>query len=223
MGEFETIRENPTLNGYISIPEGDGNYPAVILFMHRPGLDEAQKIVCDDLAKAGYVAIGADAYRNGQLDQKTYTDQTIFDDFNATLAYIKNHHHVDRAKIGVIGFCMGGRHAYLANAKYPEIKAVVSYYGFPTQGKDSSDTPIDLVSNFYAPVMAIFGETDPMIPMDSVEAFKKVLLASSDKNCLEVFEGVGHGFLNPSSPRHEPDAAATAWLKTLEHYRKYLK
>ena len=58
--------------------------------------------------------------------------------------------------------------------------------------------------------------------MDDVKLFKDVLLASSDFHNVAVFEGVGHGFLNPSSPRHEENAAATAWLMTLEHFRKYL-
>lgn len=58
--------------------------------------------------------------------------------------------------------------------------------------------------------------------MENVNLFKEVLLAASDNNKIEVYENVGHGFLNPDSPRHVPDAAGKAWLKTLEHFRKYL-
>lgn len=222
MGEFKVIRDTPKLPVYFSQPNGDGPFPAVILFMHRPGLDKPQQIVCDDLAKAGYFVAGADAYRDGELDQNSYTDDTIFEDFLYVLDHIKTLDVVDNEKIGTIGFCMGGRHGYLAAAWYSEIKATVSFYGFPTRGNDSSDTPIDLVSEFKAPVLGIFGETDPMITMEDVNIFKEVLTASSDFHNVTVFEGVGHGFLNPSSPRHEENAAATAWLITLEHFRKYL-
>ncbi|MHA2250701.1 MAG: dienelactone hydrolase family protein [Candidatus Kariarchaeaceae archaeon] len=222
MGKFVSIRSNPPLPVYLSVPEGEGVFPAVILFMHRPGLDKPQQQVCDDLAKAGYVTLGADAYRDGHLNQDTYTDQSIFEDFEVTLGYTKNLENVDSSRIGVIGFCMGGRHAYLAGVRYRGLKAVVSYYGFPTRGNDTTDTPIDLVMDMKIPVLGIFGETDPMIPMDDVNAFKEQLLSVSDKHCIKVFDGVGHGFLNPGSPRHEPEAAAAAWLVTLEHYRKFL-
>jgi carboxymethylenebutenolidase len=222
MGKFESIRGDPPLPVYLSVPEGDGPFPVVILFMHRPGLDKPQQIVCDDLVKAGYIAAGADAYREGQLNQDTYTDQTIFEDFDATLAFVKQLKFVDPARIGIIGFCMGGRHAYLAAARYNELKAIVSYYGFPQRGSDVTDTPMDLISEMSMPVLGIFGETDPMISMEIVKTFKEILLNASDNHCVEVFSDVGHGFLNPSSPRHEPEAAASAWIKTLEHYRKYL-
>ncbi len=222
MGEFKVIRDEPNLPVYFSQPEGDGPFPTIILFMHRPGLDKPQQIVCDDLAKAGYFVAGTDAYRGGTLDQDSYTDETIFEDFEFVLEHLKNLDIVNSEKFGTIGFCMGGRHGYLAAARYAEIKATVSFYGFPTRGNDSSDTPLELVSEFHGPVLGIFGETDPMISMEDVNSFKDVLLSVSDNHNVTVFEGVGHGFLNPSSPRHEENAAATAWLITLEHFRKYV-
>jgi carboxymethylenebutenolidase len=222
MGSFKVIRDNPPLPVYFSKPEGDGPFPVVILFMHRPGMDKPQQIVCDDLAKAGYYVAGTDAYRDGELNQDTYTDETIFEDFKYVLDYIKHLDETNNEKIGTIGFCMGGRHAYLAAARFSEIKATVSYYGFPTRGNDASDTPIDMVTEFHSPVLGIFGETDPMISMVDVNNFKDVLLAASDKHRVEIYENVGHGFLNPDSPRHQPEAAAKAWLKTLEHFRKFL-
>lgn len=222
MGSLKVIREAPKLPIYFSQPEGDGPFPVVILFMHRPGLDKPQQIVCDDLAKAGFFVAGTDAYRDGALDKDSYTDDTIFEDFEYILNHVKGLKITNNERIGTIGFCMGGRHGYIAAARYSDIKATVSYYGFPTRGNDLSDTPIDLVSEFKGPVLGIFGETDPMISMDNVNLFREVLLSASDNNKIEVYENVGHGFLNPDSPRHVPEAAAKAWLKTLEHFRKYL-
>ncbi|MCE7733388.1 MAG: dienelactone hydrolase family protein [Candidatus Heimdallarchaeota archaeon] len=82
----------------------------MILFMHRPGLDKPQKIVCDDLAKAGFFVAGTDAYRDGALDQDSYTDDTIFEDFEYILEHVKGLEITINEKIGTIGFCMGGRH-----------------------------------------------------------------------------------------------------------------
>lgn len=223
MGKFAQIRDDPVLPLYIAEPKDqNGKYPCVILFMHRPGMDKSQQKVCDDLAKAGYFAVGADTYRDGELDQDSYTDQTIFEDFEFVLNYVKNHPNVDNQRIGTIGFCMGGRHVYLATARYSEIKASVSYYGFPTRGQTPNDTPIDLVSQFNVPVCAIFGEEDHLIPMENVRMFEEVLTSGSSNHSVVVCKDVGHGFLNPNSKNYKQDAATTAWLKTLEHFRKYL-
>ena len=116
MGEFRVIRNEHKLPVSFSQPEGEGPFPTIILFMHRPGLDKPQQIVCDDLAKAGYFVAGTDAYREGELDQNSYTDDTIFEDFQYVLEHLKNLDIVDVEKIGTIGFCMGGRHGYLAAA-----------------------------------------------------------------------------------------------------------
>ncbi|MFV2015762.1 MAG: hypothetical protein ACC656_10060, partial [Candidatus Heimdallarchaeota archaeon] len=89
MGSFKLIREDPKLKVYFSQPDGEGPFPLVILFMHRPGLDKPQQIVCDDLAKAGFYVAGTEAYREGTLNQDTYTDDTIFEDFEYVLKHVK--------------------------------------------------------------------------------------------------------------------------------------
>ncbi len=223
MAELEQIRKNPPLPAYIRKPAGNGPFSCVIMFMHRPGLDNFSKYVVDQLAKAGFVGVCHDSYR-GELLRDSYTDQTIFEDFNASLNYVKTLPYVNPDKIGIIGFCMGGRHAYLASARYPELKAVVSYYGFPGQGSNDADTPEKVVDKMTMPVLGIFGKQDHLIPFDDVERFKPLLLNHSDKNNIIIFEDVGHGFLNPYSEKRYLDgvSAGKAWAETVSFYKKYL-
>ena len=150
--------------------------------MHRPGMDNAMQNVCKDLATAGIIAFGTDEYHAGTLKPEDVTDATIFQDFSDVLRFAQAQRNVGGKRLGVLGFCMGGRHAYLAAARYREIKAAVSYYGFPATGKDASDTPIELIESFKCPVLAIFGKQDHLFPFSAVEAFSGRLLSASKMN-----------------------------------------
>jgi dienelactone hydrolase len=115
---------------------------------------------------------------------------------------------------------MGGRHAYLAAARYPELKAAVSYYGFPCQGTDDSDTPIKLVDQMEVSTLGIFGKQDHLFPFSDVEEFERVLLNKSKKNKVLIFEDVGHGFLNPySEARYGEKSATHAWRETINFFK----
>lgn len=222
MVEFDTIRASPPLTAYIKKPKGTGPFPAVIVFMHRPGNDNAMQKVVDDLAKAGLVGVCHDSYRNETI-RETYNDQTIFEDFEASLKYVKDLEYVDANKVSIMGFCMGGRHAYLAAARYPELKSVVAFYGFPGQGTEPSATPMNVVSDMSMPVLGIFGRQDHLFPFEDVEQFRELLHKQSTNNKVVVYDDVGHGFLNPYSPKRHLDgvSAGKAWNETITFYRKY--
>ena len=224
MVEFQKIRDNPPLSVYVKKPDGQGPFPCVLVFMHRPGPDNAMQKVVDDLAVAGYVGVLQDAYRNETI-RSSYSDQTIFEDFEATLAHVKSLNFVNKEKIGVMGFCMGGRHAYLASSRYPDVKATVSYYGFPGQGKETRDTPVKVVDQMHHPVLGIFGGIDILFPFTDVEEFRDHLLKQSNKNKVVVYPDVGHGFLNPFAPERYKDgvSAKKAWQETVDFYNKNIK
>ncbi len=221
MGTFTKIREDPPLPTYVSKPEGAGPFPTIFLFMHAHGVDSSQQKVCDDLAAAGYAAIAGDAYQEGKFNFQTQTDELIFDTFDFVYNWGKSQKFVDTSRMGLIGFCMGGRHSYLANVKYPDFKAVVSYYGFPHRGKTPESTPMNLIEKFHAPVLSIFGELDQGIPVEVVEEYR----SKSEKHGHQtiLYEGVGHGFLNPDSRNHLPDVSAKAWKETLKHFNTHIK
>lgn len=223
MSEFEKIRSEPPLSAYIKKPEGSGPFPTVIVFMHRPGADNAMQKVVDDLAQAGFVGVCQDSYRSETI-RETYNDQTIFEDFDETLKYVKNLDYVNENKVGIMGFCMGGRHSYLAASRYPELKAAVAFYGFPGQG-ESINRPMNVVSKMSMPVLGIFGRQDHLFPFEDVEQFRELLLKQSDKNKIVVYDDVGHGFLNPYSPKRYLDgvSAGKAWNEVVSFYNKNVK
>lgn len=216
-GKYNTI-----VHSYESKPEGSGPFPAIVLFMHAHGLDDFSKKVCDDLADAGYLAVAADGYLNGTYSFQTRNDDAILGAADLLIHTLKNRDDVVSDRIGAIGFCMGGRHAYLANAKWDIFKAVVSYYGFPHRGSSPEDTPINLVDSFNGPVLSIFGSEDRGIPMDAVEAYQKASEGPDKPHKSIVYDGAGHGFLNFNSRNFHEEAAKDAWERTLEFFREHL-
>ncbi|MHA2104557.1 MAG: dienelactone hydrolase family protein [Candidatus Hodarchaeales archaeon] len=224
MEVMKNIRDSPSLPIFIASPEeGTGPYPVVLLFMHRPGLDEPMKIVCRDLAKEGYLAVGFDEYHDGAMQAEDLTDESVFKDFEATLEFVKTINNANTSSVGIVGFCAGGRHVYLTTVKYPNVKATVSYYGFPCRGPSEESTPINLISEYKSPVLGIFGKQDHLFDFADVEKFSEKLLASSPDHKVAVYDDVGHGFLNPLSPKHGKESAEKAWKETISHFDKNLK
>src|SRR4029453_1274598 len=121
---------------YVSVPSGTGPFPAVVVIQHQTGVDEFIQGIAERLADAGYVAAAANLYhRDGpdsQDDPRTRSqrlgDRRVIADVDATVKFLQNHSAVDSKRIGIIGFCMGGRVVYLAAATNPEFKAAVSFY-----------------------------------------------------------------------------------------------
>ena len=221
MGSFKIIRSDPPLKAYISKPAGDGPFPVVIVFMHRPGVDDSQQKVVENLASAGFIGVCQDAYRDDTI-KDSYTDATIFEDYEYTVSYIReNISKVDSEKLAIVGFCMGGRHVFLAASRYSKLKSAVSYYGFPGSGNNDKDTPIKVIDKMNVPVLGIFGKQDHLFPFSDVESFRDKLLASSDKHKIVVYDDVGHGFLNPNSPRFgDGVSAGKAWMETISFIKK---
>ena len=133
----------------------------------------------------------------------------------ATQALI-NEDAVDGARIGALGFCMGGHLALLAATQDPRVAAVVNFYGV------HAGLPLDL-SKLEAAVLAIFAENDEFAPSEAVEALRTGLAAAGKQATILVQPGVGHAFMNDSRPdRHDAAAAAEGWDRMLAFLRAKL-
>ncbi len=216
-GRYQTI-----LNYYESIPKGDGPFPTVIQMVHAMGIDDSSKKICDDLADAGYYAVAPDPYLNGAYGFQTRSDDMIFDGLNLMIKTLASNQIVDMDRLGVIGFCMGGRHAYLANVYHDIFKATIPFYGFPHRGSTEQSIPQNRINDFKGPVLSIFGELDAGIPMDVVKAYQEASEKNGKHNSI-IYKGAGHGFLNHNSRNHHIEATADAWEKTIAFLDKHLR
>jgi carboxymethylenebutenolidase len=229
----------PTADGlmpaYICRPATGGAYPAVIVVMEAFGLNAHIKDVTERIAREGYVTIAPDFfYRFGspivpygevsraigyvqQLD-----DAALMAEMGVVLQHLRSLAEVRGDRIGITGFCVGGRIAFLTACRHPSaVKVAIAFYGSGIAA-DTPTAPLNDAPRIQCPVLCFFGEADRMIPMDQVRRLDETLRRLKKTAEVKVYAGAGHGFFCDDRPSYHPDAAASAWSLTSLWLSKYL-
>ena len=221
---------------YCAMPAKPGPFPVVIVVQEIFGVHEHIRDVCRRLAKAGNMAIAPELYvRQGSVADLTdvkeiiskvvskVPDAQVMSDLDATVAYAKSTGKGDTKKLGITGFCWGGRITWLYCAHSTDVKAGVAWYG-KIVGDASANTPrhpIDVVSDLKAPVLGLYGAADQGIPVETVERMRAACQAA-DKTCeLVVYPDTPHAFNADYRPSYRPEAAKDAWAKMLAWFRDH--
>ena len=215
--------------GYLARPMKAGQYPGLIVIHENRGLDDHVRDVTRRFAKEGYVALAPDflSRQGGTMKanpqgaglpniRELAPSQGVVEDAEAGIRYLRVLPDVRRDRMGVVGFCWGGGMAFITATQARDLKAVVVYYG-------ASPSPLDLVKDIQAPVLANYGEKDPNINKgipDTEAAMKKYNKVYDYK----IYPGAQHAFNNDSNPeRYDAKAAKEAWERTMEYFKKNLK
>jgi carboxymethylenebutenolidase len=215
---------------YFARPEKAKNPPVVLVAMEVFGLHEYIKDVTRRLAKAGAFAVAPDYYfRVGDLTKVTdrnelfpkvnsKADSELFADLDATVAWAKSQGG-NTAKLGVIGFCRGGRTVWEYAAHNKNLKAGVAFYGTlvdpPPQKERWPKSPTELAPEMKAPVLGLYGAEDQGIPVAQVEAMKEALAKAKKKAEFKIYPGAPHGFHADYRPSYKKEAAEDAWKQML--------
>jgi len=228
-GAVEIPAGDITLRGYRAMPAGKGPFPTVLVVEEIFGVHEWIQDICRRLARAGYLAVAPDLFaRQGDPTQydtipkifenviSKVPDAQVMRDLDATAAWAAKNGG-DAARLGITGFCWGGRITWLYAAHNPKLKAGVAWYGrLVSQASELSPKhPIDLVAEIKAPVLGFYGGKDQGIPVDSVEKMRTALKAANSHSEVRIYPDADHGFLADYRPSFNPAAAADAWPKAL--------
>lgn len=239
VGEVRIPVQGGSLPAYRAMPEGDNPAPVVLVVQEIFGVHQYIQDVCRRLAKEGYMAIAPELYVR-QGDPKRYTeiprllsevvnkvpDQQVMSDLDATVAWAgQNGGNVNR--LGITGFCWGGRIVWLYAAHNPRLKAGVAWYGRLVGEADElrPKHPIDVVRDINAPVLALYGENDSGIPLDTVDKMKSALAKGSDAakaSEFVVYPGAPHAFHADYRPSYRAEAAKDGWQRAIAWFNKYL-
>jgi carboxymethylenebutenolidase len=234
----QNIQISQDLPGYYVTPAGTGKFPAVIVLMEAFGLNKWCKSICDRLAKSGFAAIAPDFYRGktyaytdvaGAVTKlKTLNDDAIMSDVGKSLDFLAGKSEVNANGIGVIGFCMGGRYAFLTNAVYPtKIKAAISFYGGGIDANPGNPlgrkSLLDRVPAMQSPIMLMYGSEDQLIAADEHGRVAAALSKAKKRYILNLFPKAGHGFMSDRRENFSPEAEAEAWLMTTGFFSQNLK
>lgn len=232
----ETVNLAKDLQGYYVTPPGRGSFPAVMVFMEAFGLNLNIKNVCDRLANAGYAALAPDFYhgdiyqytdiQNAIARLKTLNDDTVMAEAGKGLEFLAGRKEVAANKVGVIGFCMGGRFTFLANAVHADkFKGAVAFYG---GGIANPKDPVgrkpllDRVAAMRSPIMLNYGADDESIPPEEHERIAEALSKAKKRYILSVFPKAGHGFMSDRRDSYAAAPAQEAWDMTLNFFKRNL-
>jgi len=215
-----------TVQGYLSAPGGSGRHPALIVVHEWWGLNDWVRGKADHFAKDGYVALAIDLYRGKSAGHdadvahqlmRGLPEDRAARDVDAAFRYLASRPDVDPARIGSIGWCMGGGYSLQAAIDEPGLAACVVNYGRLV-------TEPATIAKIRAPMLGNFGGEDQGIPPASVEAFQTQARAAGKTIDFKIYPGAGHGFAsNPDPKVFRPDAARDADARTDAFLAKELK
>jgi carboxymethylenebutenolidase len=241
------IAESVTIQGengenveaYYARPLGAGPFPGVVVIHHMPGWDQWTREVVRKFAQNGYAAISHHLYSRlgpGSPDdlaakartQGGVADAQVVADVAGAMAFLRAQPYAN-GKVGAIGFCSGGRHAYLVACRLPDLDAAVDCWGGNVIVDDPSAlnekrpvAPIDLTPSLNCPLLGIFGNEDHNPTVDQVNRTEAVLKEQGKEYEFHRYDGAGHAFFCADRAAYRPEQAVDGWKKVFEFYGRHL-
>jgi len=189
-----------TVSGYLTLPDGGGKHPAIIVIHEWWGLNDWVRDQAQKYASEGYMALAVDLYRGkvattpdeAHILMRGLPDDRGIRDLEAAFAYLSSRQDVEASKIGAIGWCMGGGWSIKLAEDQPKLAAfVVNYGALPTDPA--------IIAKIKAPMLGNFGADDKGIPPESVRAFEAAMKADGKNPDIKIYEGAGHAYQNPNN------------------------
>jgi len=224
---------NSEIEGFLSRPKKKGRYPIVVVVSGSTFDDEYIQNMTSKFAQANFVGISPNIF-SLQKDTMTpeekrkvfteqITDENIFQDLTAAIDYLKQQNFVSADKIGITGFCFGGRCAIMFAANNKEIDAVVPFYGnlkTPAFANRKQD-PVDIVSQIKVPIQGHYSQNDNEIPLDQLKQFNANLKNQGTE--VQVFTyDAPHGFFAYNRKSYNVEAAQLSWQRTIDFFNRIL-
>jgi carboxymethylenebutenolidase len=235
-GEVKIPVQDGEIPAYRAMPAKGGPFPLVLVVQEIFGVHEHIKDICRRLAKEGYLAIAAELYaRQGSVAEMTdiqeiiskvvakVPDPQVMSDLDATVAYAKASGSADTARLGVTGFCWGGRITWLYAEHNPAVKAGVAWYGklVGDPGPLTPKHPIDRVGDLMAPVLGLYGAADTGIPVDTIEKMRSACQAAGKICEFVIYPDTPHAFNADYRPSYREGPAKDGWARMLAWFRSH--
>jgi len=231
-------KDGKEMAAYRAMPATGTGFGVVLVVQEIFGVHAHIADVCRRFAKAGFAAIAPELYFR-QGDPKTYTeipkliselvskvpDAQVMGDLDACVDFVKGEGRANVAKLGVTGFCWGGRITWLYSAHNPGVKAGVAWYG-RVVGAASEMTPkhpVDIAKDLKAPVLGLYDGADTGIPNDTVDKMRDALKAAgtpaATKSTIHTYPDMPHAFHADYRPSFRKDAAEDGWKRAVAWFQ----
>jgi carboxymethylenebutenolidase len=215
------------IEAYLAIPTDAPQVGSMIIIHHLPGYDEGTKQIARNFAAHGYAAIIPNLYcreaPGASPDDAAATarnlggvsDEQLVGDAEGAMNYLKSL-DISNGRVGVIGYCSGGRQSFLVGLHLP-VNAVIDCYGAFVAIDPPAEFPlkvkglIDEVDKLSAPVLGLFGAEDQYPSPEQNEALAEALTKAGKEFTFRTFDGAGHAFFATDRPSYRPEAAVEGW------------
>lgn len=225
---------------FVAAPLDGGKKPALLVIMEVFGVNAHMKDLTGRFAREGYVAASPDLYYrlerrvapNDDLQgafamRATLYEPKIVEDVNRAIAYLRSRPDVKADRIGIVGYCFGGRVSWLAACESPGLAAAAIYYGGGIvggeRGEKSPVEPVTLAHKIKIPLHCVWGEEDQSITKEARERIEAALKANKVRYEWFVYKGAGHAFFCDDRPSYHEPSAKDVWPKTLGFFARHLK
>ena len=236
-GEVKVPAAGGDMPAYRAMPATGASFPTLLVVSEVWGAHEYIRDVARRFAKLGYFAIAPELFARAgdvkavpdvQVILRDYVAKTpdaqVMADLDACVAYARSTGKANVDKLGVTGFCWGGRIALLYAAHNPALDAAVAWYGTTTRAFVAGDrTPLDVVAQVKAPVLGLYGGADGGIPNDSVEKYFAALRAAGNSASeFVIFPDTPHAFHADYRPTYRKEQAEDGWKRAVAFFRRHL-
>jgi len=226
------------IEGYLARPLGPGPFGGVVVIHHMPGYDAPTKEITRKFAAGGYAALCANRYTReapgaspddaaaAARARGGVPDDRLAGDVGGAARYLRSMPACN-GKVGVIGYCSGGRQAFLAACSLPLDAAVDCYGAFvagtPPEGMPLKVGPIvHLTKDLSCPLLGLFGAEDQHPSPEQTAELEKELQAQNKSYEFHTYEGAGHAFFAVDRPAYRPEAANDGWRRIWDWFGRYL-
>ncbi len=215
-GEVEVMSGGQAYASYLAAPKGDGPYPGIVLIHSFNGLEEGYRTMTDQVAAEGFVVLAV----GWQTFERQPTDATVEQLIRDSYAFLGERDDVDIGRLGLTGFCAGGRYTMLLLPQLGDVKAGVAWYGFPTSGDPS---PTDLIGDLDAPMLILHGTADESSSVADIYAYATKLDSAGKSFELKVYQGEPHGFMLQDGQLRTDATAQDAFDEMVGFFRRKLE
>jgi len=235
-GEVEIPTTDGQIPAYRAMPATGNLFPVVLVVQEIFGVHEHIRDICRRFAKLGHLAVAPELFAHqGDVSKMSdindivskvvskVPDAQVMSDLDATVAWADRSSKGDIAKLGITGFCWGGRIVWLYAAHNPQLKAGVAWYGrlVGRANELQPKHPIDVAASLKAPVLGLYGGDDSGIPLDTVEQMRKALKAQASPSEIIVYPNTPHGFHGDYRPSYRKVQAEDGWKRLREWFKKH--
>ena len=224
-GEMVEFKSNGgTTEGYLSLPAASGKGPGVIVVQEWWGLVPHIKSVADRFAAEGFVALAPDLYHGERASSPDEAGKLMMaldiarteKDLRGAVRFLFDQEATTGARVGIVGFCMGGVLALYGACENREVGACVVFYGIHPKVEPR-------LENLEAPVLGLYAGRDKSVPPAQVRELEAKLKALGKQAEMHIYPETDHAFFNDTRPEvYDPEAASDAWRRTISFLRQHL-